>query len=125
MNALLPEEIKLLTEVGFLAGARGDLKSARKIFGALEMGRPHAPFPYVGLAMALLNRRQHDEAVLTLDRGLRLVDPAEASSLHAIRGLALQLAGRTAESERAYRAAGEHPMSGANAAGEPLAAPVR
>lgn len=112
-NTLPPDEIKLLTEVGFLAGARGDLKSARKIFGALEMLRPHAPFPYVGLAMALINRRQHDEAVLTLDRALKLVDPAEAPSLHAIRGLALQMAGRSAESERAFQASGSHPLASA------------
>lgn len=115
MNPLQPEEIKLLTEVGFLAGARGDLKSARRIFGALEMCRPHAPFPYVGLAMALINRRQHDEAVLTLDRGLRLVDPSDAASLHAIRGLALQMAGRSSESQQAFNAAGSHPLAQAGA----------
>jgi hypothetical protein len=117
MNPLQPEEIKLLTEVGFLAGARGDLQSARAIFGALEQCRPAACFPYAGLAMALLNRRQYDDAVRTLDRGLRQVtEAADVAHLHAVRALVLHLAGRASESDRAVRAAGKHPLALALAA---------
>jgi hypothetical protein len=115
-NPLQPEEIRLLTEVGFLAGARGDLPSARTIFAALEQCRPDKPFPYVGLAMALLNRRQHDDAVRALDRGLGAVDPTEAAELHAVRALALRLASRASESDRAIHAAGGHPLARALAA---------
>ena len=116
MNPLQPEEIHLLTEVGFLAGARGDLRAARTIFGALEFCRPAAGFAYIGMAMALLNRRQHDDAVRTLDRGLTMVDGEEVAELQAVRALALRLAGRGSESERAIKAASDHPLARALAA---------
>lgn len=111
MSTLPSEDIRLLTEVGFLAGARGDLASARKIFTALELCRPDAGFPYVGLAMALMNRREYDEALRTLDRGLPLAKAEDQPDLHAMRALALRLDGRAGESDRAIRAAGNHPMA--------------
>jgi hypothetical protein len=110
-SPLQPEEIRLLTEVGFLAGARGDLPSARVIFGALVGCRPTKSFGYIGLAMALLNLRDHDEAVRTLDRGLAMVVGAQTLDLHAVRALALSLAGRASECERAIKAAGNHPLA--------------
>ncbi len=111
MCPLQPEEIRLLAEVGFLAGARGDLESARTIFETLETLRPAAAFPYAGLAMAQLNRRAQDDAVRTLERGLRMVDPADAPDLQALRALALRLAGRGSECDRAIKAAGDHPLA--------------
>lgn len=111
MSPLQPEDLRMLTEVGFLAGTRGDLASARAIFGALELCRPTACFPYIGLASALLGWRKHDEAVRTLDRGLALVDSSEVAEMQAMRALALHLAGRASESARAIKAAGDHPMA--------------
>jgi len=111
MIPIKPEDIRLLTEVGFLAGARGDLRAACTIFAALEACRPNAAFPYIGLAMALLNLRLHDEAVRVLDRGLKLVDAADQADIKATRALALRLAGRGTESDRAVQAAGNHPMA--------------
>lgn len=105
------EDIRLLTEVGFLAAARGDLKRAGVIFGALERLRPEAPFPYIGLAVALLNAGQSAEAVHELDSGLLRVPASQAADLHAFRGLALQKSGRQSESLRAFRQAGDHPMA--------------
>lgn len=110
MNPLQPEEIRMLTEVGFLAGARGDLESARTIFHALKLCRPSSPSPYIGLAMALANRREHDEALRTLDRGLAMVDSKEVAELQAVRALVLSLAGRGSECGRAMTAAGDHPL---------------
>lgn len=111
MNLLQPDEIRQLTEIGFLAAARGDLASARTIFGALEKLRPHAAFPYIGLAMAQLNRRKHDDALRTLDRALLLVPPGDAADVHAVRALVLHLAKRPSESTRSALAAGAHPLA--------------
>lgn len=105
------EDIRLLTEVGFLAAARGDLQRAGVIFGALERLRPAAGFPYIGLAVAMLNAGKPDAAVHELDNGLLHVPLADAPELHAFRGLALQKAGRQSESLRAFRQAGNHPMA--------------
>lgn len=116
MNPLQPEEIRLLTETGFLAGAQGDLKSATAIFGALQQCRPEAAFAYIGMAMAQLNRRRHDDALRTLDQGLAQAGAAHACDLHAMRTLALRLAGRGADSARAAQAAGSHPLVQALAA---------
>ncbi|HSV44835.1 MAG TPA: hypothetical protein VLJ58_03500, partial [Ramlibacter sp.] len=104
---LPPEDIKLLTEVGFLASARADVRRAETVFGALEQLRPDAAFPYVGAATALLNAGRAEEAVAALDRGLAADGQRDAGELQAFRGLALQLAGRASESVRAMRAAGD------------------
>lgn len=108
MSPLQPEEIRLLTEVGFLAGSRGDVKRATAIFDALQICRPNAGFAYVGMAMAHLNRRQFDDALRRLDDGLTRTDAADVPDLHAIRALVLHLAGRASECDRAIQAAGNH-----------------
>ncbi len=107
-----PTDIRLLTEVGFLAAALGDIRRAQVIFRALERVRPAAHFPYVGMAAALMNAGKPDEAVRELDRGLKaVVDPQDQAELQAFRGLALQLAGRTSESRRALALAGDVPLA--------------
>jgi len=111
MNPLQPEEIRLLCEIGFLAGARGDLVRASEIFGALEGLRPQSGGPYIGMAMAQLNRRQHDDAVRTLERGAAMVSAEHLADVHAYRALALRLAGRSGECDRAIQAAGNHPLA--------------
>lgn len=117
MSPLTSDEIRLLNEVGYLAAARGDLQASQKIFGALERFRPHVAFPYIGMAMAQLNRRLRDEAVRTLDRGLACVErEEERSDLQAYRAMALHLAGRASECRRAIDAAGGHPLAQALAA---------
>jgi hypothetical protein len=112
MTTLDTDEIRLLHEVGLLAGARADIKSAHAIFGALELFRPSSCFPYVGLAMAQINRREHRDALVTLDRGLMMIDDEEKRrTLHAYRALALHLSGRIAERDCAIDAAQGHPMA--------------
>lgn len=104
-------DIRLLAEVGFLAAARGDIRNAQAIFLALERLRPAASFPYVGMAAALMNAGKPDEAVQVLDRGLRAAGPQEQEELQAFRGLALHLAGRASESQRALQLAGDLPLA--------------
>jgi thioredoxin-like negative regulator of GroEL len=98
-------DIRLLTEVGFLASARADVPRAEAIFGALACVRPDRNFAYVGLAMAYLNAGRADEAAQVLGRGAGLVNAQEAPVLEAVRALALQMAGRAAESQRVLLAA--------------------
>ena len=105
-NALLQtEEIKLLTEIGFVAAGRGDVKHATIIFAALQRLRPQRAFAYVGQALALMNALRHDEAAVLLDRAAEHVLASEQAELNVFRGLALQLAGRSSESVRALQAA--------------------
>jgi thioredoxin-like negative regulator of GroEL len=93
----------LLTEVGFLAAARGDVRRAEVIFGALERLRPHGAFVYVGLAATYLNAARAEDAVRVLDRGLPLMAADDRGEVQAMRSLALQLAGRASESVSAAR----------------------
>jgi hypothetical protein len=112
MTTLDSDEIRLLHEVGLLAGACADIQSARAIFGALELFRPGSCFPYVGLAMAQINRQEHRDALVTLDRGLMMNDDeGRRRILHAYRALALHLSGRIAERDRAIESAAGHAMA--------------
>jgi len=106
-----PNEARLLTEIGFLAAARGDVRRAQRIFVALERIRPESAAVYVGLASAQMNHGSANDAVRTLDRGLLRVTGEDAPVLHTFRALALQLAGRGSEHVRALRQAGGFPLA--------------
>ena len=88
-----------------MAAARADVKRAEVVFRALERIRPDRNFAYVGLAMAYLNAGRADEAAQALGRGAGLVKAQEAPILEAVWALALQMAGRSAESQRVLLAA--------------------
>jgi len=104
-------EIRLLTEVGFLAAAKADVRRAEVIFASLELLRPNGAFVYCGLAFAYLNAALYEPCVAVLDKGLQRVAPEDVSVLQSIRALALGWAGRASESERALAAAGAHPLA--------------
>lgn len=99
------DEIRLLTEVGFVAAGAAQVGRAEEIFSALAHLRPQRAFPYIGWAVAHLNAGQAQEAVNVLDRakaaGRLGPDSAELVEIETFRGLALQMASRTAESRRA------------------------
>lgn len=95
---LQSDEVRLLTEVGFVAAGIGALAHAESIFGALKLIRPHRAFPFVGQAVALLNRGQA-EAAVTLLESARGENQDEQAMLDAWRGFALAQAGRAAQSE--------------------------
>lgn len=111
MQLLDADEIRLLTEVGFLASARGDIQRAEAIFGALERVRPQRDFPYVGLATCYLNTGRADDAVGVLERAARQVRAEDQPQIAAFRALALQLARRAGESARAAQEAGAYPLA--------------
>lgn len=91
-------EVRLLTEIGFLAAASGDATRAQAIFLALQRLRPGRAFPLVGLAVSKMNAGYANEAVLLLEQA-QAGDEAERNVMDAWRGLALQLAGRAGESK--------------------------
>lgn len=96
------DDIRLLTEIGFLASARGDVARAEVIFGALLLSRPDAAFAHVGLATALMNARRPGEAAALLAKAV-LPAGADADLVQAMQGLALQLDGQTSQSTRVLR----------------------
>lgn len=108
------DDVHLLTEIGFLASARGDVARAEVIFGALLILRPDRAFAHLGLAIALMNARRPGDAADQL-AAARIPAGADADMVQAMHGLALQLDGRQAQSRRVLRE-----VSGrAGAAGEP------
>ncbi|WP_255568715.1 hypothetical protein [Comamonas sp. NLF-1-9] len=99
-SALLgSDDIRLLTEIGFLAAGRGELARAEAIFGALALLRPERAFAHVGIALALINRGRPGEAAARTER-VHLPAGPERELLAAVRALALQLDRRNAEATR-------------------------
>ena len=96
-------EARLLTEIGFIASGMADVVRAECIFGALMLARPDGAFPHIGLAAALLNAGQPDEAAFRLSK-VHLPEGADADMVQAFRGLALQLDQRPTEATRVLRA---------------------
>ena len=97
----------MLTEIGFLAAAKSDVKHAACIFSALERIRPDGIYVYVGWACALMNAQQFDSAIAILERGVGRIINEDIATLHAFRALAFQLAGRSSESRNALVAASD------------------
>ena len=95
-------DLQLLTQVGFLAAVRGDLRRALRIFEALALLRPERAFPFVGLVTAFMHSGRASEAVARLQAVCLPAGP-ESDMLEAFRGLALQLAGRQSESTYVLR----------------------
>lgn len=109
-------EIRLLTEIGFMAAASPVLKvETEQLFRQLMVLRPRRAFPYIGLATAWLNRGQPDQAAAVMTEGVQRQgapwgevppdvdtfdsreDPAMMRVFH---GLCLLAARRTAEGEQ-------------------------
>lgn len=106
---LLPEDVRLLTELGFCAIGGARTKEARLIFAGLMRMRPQRSFPYVGMAMAHIAAHQASEAIDVLG-SVTLDDAAERADIDAFRGLALQLAGRQGESRQVLERAAQGPQ---------------
>lgn len=105
------DDARFLTEIGMLAAGRGNVQHADTIFDALRRLRPERAYPLVGLAVARLNAGRADEAARLLEDAV-LADPQERAVVRAWCGLALQLAGRNAESRKALAEAATLPGEG-------------
>lgn len=117
------DDARFLAEVGMLAAGAGDLKRADAIFGALRLLRPARAYPLVGLAVARLNTGRAADAARLLEDA-RLDDAEERALVQAWRGLALQLAGRSAESRRLLAETAALPGEGAELARHMLGLPA-
>lgn len=92
------QEIKWLTEIGFIAPQLKQAKVALTIFHALLLCRPDQDFPYIGLATTYLGMGKHSEAIVLLEKTLlQHPDSAEVKSLLA---MALKFAQRNREADR-------------------------
>lgn len=104
-------DARFLTEVGMLAAGRGDVTQADRVFTFLRRQRPNRAFPLLGLAVARLNAGRALEAARLL-REVQLPDPDEQAVVQSWFGLALQLAGRCAESRQVLLKATQNPGEG-------------
>ena len=116
------KDARMLAEVGMLAAGRGDLKRAETIFGGLRLLRPDRAYPLVGLAVARMNAGHAGDAAQLLEP-IRLAEPEEQALVQAWRGFVLQLAGRSAESQRVLSVAAASSGEGAVLARQLLGLP--
>jgi hypothetical protein len=94
--------VQLLTEIGLMGAGHGCIAESEAIFEALMAVRPESELPVVGAAMARLGAGQPEEAVRLLrDKALK-INPA-SDDARSMLGLALRLAGRSAESQAVLR----------------------
>lgn len=99
---LEPDEVRLLTQVGFIASAHADIDRVERIFGAILRVRPEQSTGFLGMAVGLLNASRAHEAVALLERA-HLPAGEEADMVEAFLGLALQMDARTSDSTRVLR----------------------
>lgn len=109
------DDARLLTEVGFVAAARGDVARADAIFGILRVLRPGQAYPLIGLAVARLNAGLAGEAVTLLEQACR-GSVEDRGLLLAWRGFALQLDGKAGQSLRVLNEAAQGGGPGARLA---------
>lgn len=83
------DEIRMLTEIGFLATGNGYVDHALRIFNALRLVRPQRAFPVIGLAITLMNARKTEQAVQLLE-SVSLSCPSEQLQRNVWLGFALQ-----------------------------------
>lgn len=102
-SLLETEHVQLLTQIGFIAASRADVKRAEIIFGALSRVRPLRAFPHVGMSMALLNAGRAGDAVAYLQKQAQMPAGEEADLVNAFLGLALQQDARASEATRTLR----------------------
>jgi hypothetical protein len=113
---LTPDEVRLLSEVGFLAASAPALQvESERLFRQLIELRPRRAFAYIGLATGWLNRGRPEEAAAAMAEGIRRqsapwgdeppdlesFDPAEdPPMMQVFHGLTLLAARRTAEGQQ-------------------------
>jgi hypothetical protein len=101
-SVLRSDELKLLTEVGFLALNCASPVMAARVFDPLAKVVPQRAYAWVGLAYAYLNAAQPGEAVRVLERARGIMRPDESSDedialVTALLGFALHHARRQGE----------------------------
>jgi hypothetical protein len=107
-----PQDLQLLQDLAFVAAGRGAVADTDAIASGLQALRPNLAGPAIAQALARLNAGRADEAVQCLSGELPGADGHEQALQQSFLGLALQLAGRAAESQRVLQAVAGHPAAG-------------
>lgn len=110
--AFEPRDLQLLQDLAFVAAGRGSVADTDAIAVGLQALRPAQAGPAIAQALARLNAGRADEAVQCLCRELPGADGHEQALQQSFLGLALQLAGRAADSQRVLQAVAGHPAAG-------------
>ncbi|VVE48361.1 hypothetical protein PIN31115_04517 [Pandoraea iniqua] len=90
-SVLSRDDVQLLTEIGFVGIGRKDPARAATLFRALCVLRPQSPFPYTGLAIALMSGGRPGEAAALL-QAFDTAMPGDVA-VQTYLGLALSLSG--------------------------------
>lgn len=105
-------DLQLLQDLAFVAAGGAFVADTDAIAAGLAQLRPASAGPLIAQALARLNAGRADEAVACLQRELPGADGHEQALQQSFLGLALQLAGRQAESRRVLQAVAGHPAAG-------------
>jgi len=105
-------DLQLLQDLAFVAAGGAFVADTDAIALGLAQLRPASAGPLIAQALARLNAGRADEAVACLQRELPGADGHEQALQQSFLGLALQLAGRQAESQRVLQAVASHPAAG-------------
>jgi tetratricopeptide (TPR) repeat protein len=93
------ELLKLLMEIGFLAGDKGRLPEAQTIFEGVSKARPQSAYPYIGTAYVAMNKSEFEKAIAIL-RDAPHQDAKEKEISGGFLGMALKFAGYNEEAQR-------------------------
>lgn len=88
----------MLMEIGALATESGMQSEAKMIFTGARWLRPKSEYPYLGIAVALMNDQKYKEAIYVLREGALAINP-DSDLAKSYLGLALKLSGLTYESK--------------------------
>jgi len=105
-------DLQLLQDLAFVAAGGAFVADTDAIAAGLAQLRPASAGPLIAQALARLNAGRADEAVACLQRELPGADGHEQALQQSFLGLALQIAGRQAESRRVLQAVAGHPAAG-------------
>lgn len=92
VDPLGPEEIRSLVSIGFHGLLNGKHGIALRLFEALQLVRPQAPFPRIGSALSMMAAGRADEAARVLERAHALLP--QDDDIRVFLGMALRIANR-------------------------------
>jgi hypothetical protein len=107
------KDLQLLFSVGLLGAANGDMRRSLVVFDALVAYAEQRNYGYIGKGFAYTCGNRLRQAIEVMEVGLRVVEPYDRAELKAFLSLTLMLAGRTVESQRYAREAGDVPLADA------------
>lgn len=109
-----PADLQLLQDLAFIAAGGAFVADTDALAAGLAQLRPGSAGPDIARALARLNAGRADEAVTCLQGSGEpaAADGHEQALRQSFLGLALQLAGRSADSRRVLEAVAAHPAAG-------------